>query len=487
MVYSFKKNSLINLIGKYFSLLISILYTIIMSRLISPSEYGLVITTLVFYTFFSVISSFGLSASIIQNKSLNNTDYRSIFAFTLYISIFISIIFIIISFPISIFFDNSLLINIFIFYSISIFFDTLNIVPHALLLKDLKFLSIAKREIVISLLTCIISIYLAIAGIGIYAIISHAVLGSILNFLVNIKHFYKVFTFKINFSFVKKVVFFSKYQYIFTVINFFSRNIDNFLIATFFGGSQLAFYNRSYELMKFPVSHITSGITPILQPILSNFQSQIDLVLTKYIKVLKVTSIIGTFILVFTFISSNEIILFLFGEQWVESTQSLKFLSLSIWAQMLTSTAGPIFQSLNRVKELFIIGLINSITLMFFIFIGVSLGDINNLAFLVSMGYIIVFFQVFFILFKKVFNLNFVFVINILKQDFFNLFLIFIFMNVLSDLLFIENLTLNLLFKFFSLLLAQFITLIITKQLKYLDFIIVDIKNVIKLIRSHSI
>jgi PST family polysaccharide transporter len=239
--------------------------------------------------------------------------------------------------------------------------------------------------------------------------------------------------------------------------------------------------------MKFPVSHITSGITPILQPILSNFQSQIDLVLTKYIKVLKVTSIIGTFILVFTFISSNEIILFLFGEQWVESTQSLKFLSLSIWAQMLTSTAGPIFQSLNRVKELFIIGLINSITLMFFIFIGVSLGDINNLAFLVSMGYIIVFFQVFFILFKKVFNLNFVFVINILKQDFFNLFLIFIFMNVLSDLLFIENLTLNLLFKFFSLLLAQFITLIITKQLKYLDFIIVDIKNVIKLIRSHSI
>lgn len=98
---SIKNAALINIVGKYSGIVISLIYSAILGRILSPQEFGIVAVILVFTTFFSLFANMGIGPAVIQNKTMNHNDNRSIFALTLYLGIIISILFSIISYPIS--------------------------------------------------------------------------------------------------------------------------------------------------------------------------------------------------------------------------------------------------------------------------------------------------------------------------------------------------------------------------------------------------
>ena len=68
-------------IAKYSGLLISLVIGAILSRLLTPEEFGIVALVFVFVTFFSLLGNFGLGPAIIQRKDLSASDIRSIFLF----------------------------------------------------------------------------------------------------------------------------------------------------------------------------------------------------------------------------------------------------------------------------------------------------------------------------------------------------------------------------------------------------------------------
>ena len=82
-----KKAAAINAAGKYSTVIIQLIVTAILSRLLSPEDYGVVAVVTVFSTFFAALSSMGFGTAIIQNKTLTKTDIDNIFSFILYMSI----------------------------------------------------------------------------------------------------------------------------------------------------------------------------------------------------------------------------------------------------------------------------------------------------------------------------------------------------------------------------------------------------------------
>ena len=64
------------------------------------------------------------------------------------------------------------------------------------------------------------------------------------------------------------------YQFLFSVMSYFIRNLDKMLIGKYIGMAPLGYYEKSYRLMSLPIQNITYVITPVLHPILSDYQKE---------------------------------------------------------------------------------------------------------------------------------------------------------------------------------------------------------------------
>jgi PST family polysaccharide transporter len=111
--------------------------------------------------------------------------------------------------------------------------------------------------------------------------------------------------------------------------------------------------------MLLPVHNITGVISPILHPILSDFQKTPEKVYETYIKLTQILANIAFPVAVILFFAAKELILLIFGAQWEGAIVPFKILSISVTMQIPMVIGGSILQSLNKTRLLFILGTIN--------------------------------------------------------------------------------------------------------------------------------
>lgn len=466
-----RKATIINFIGKYTNIIVQLIYGAILARILTPEDFGVVAVVLVFTSFFSLIANMGIGPAIIQNRNIDESDTNNIFSLTTYIGLLMGVLFALFSILISNFYNNQVYIPIGSLLGISLFFNTLNIVPNAVLLKAHRFKLVNLRLVIVSILSAIPTIILALIGFKYYAIVIHSILVAIITFLWNLHTVKPKFSLKIEKDSFQKIKEFSSYQLAFSIVNYFSRNLDNLLIGRYIGSAALGFYDKSYRLMMYPVQNLTHVITPVLHPILSAHQHDKEYIFFQYMKVVKILSLLGVFVSAYSFFAAEEIVILLYGDQWHDSIPSFRFLALSIWAQMVTSSTGSIFQSIGNTKLLFKIGAISSILIVGSIVFGISLGSINAVAASVLLAYNINFIVSFYVLINNGLNKSFANFIKILLPD------LLIFILTFMGLFVISSIRINSLFLSAIVKLAfggsvYIISMILTKQFKYLKRII---------------
>lgn len=262
-------------ISKYTGIFISLIVTAILARLLSPDEFGVVAVATVIITFFGIFTDLGISPAIIQNKELKEKDLSNIFSFTIFGGILLSVLFFISSWMIGNYYKNETLITICQLLSINLLFSALNIVPNALLYKDKLFRYIALRSLIVQLIGGFLSVIAALANAGLYALIINPIFSSIFIFIISYRKKPQQISFTLGLVSIKKILTFSSYQFLFNVINYFSRNLDKLLIGRYMSMGELGYYEKSYRLMMLPLQNITHVISPVMHPVFSEMQDDI--------------------------------------------------------------------------------------------------------------------------------------------------------------------------------------------------------------------
>jgi PST family polysaccharide transporter len=305
------------------------------------------------------------------------------------------------SFFIAWFYGDDVYISLGFLLSISIFFSALNMVPNGILNRDKKFKSIAVRTIVVYTFSAIIAIIMAYLGFKYYALVVQSVLSALLTFLWNYVTTNPGFNLVFRFDSIRKVLNYSGYQFAFNMVNYFSRNLDNLLTGKFMGSVQLGYYNKAYTLMLYPVDNLTGVISPVLHPILSDYQNDKRIIYSKYLQIFKLLFCVASFVVAVCFLAGEELIDLIYGPQWKETVLCFQLLTIGILPQMLNSSAGSIFQALGNTKLLFQNSCINTVLTVAAIIIGVFWGkNIYNLALCVGIAYVFHFFTAYFMLIK---------------------------------------------------------------------------------------
>lgn len=387
--------------SKYSSVVISIFITAILARLLTPAEFGIVAIVSVFTNFFNLLSNFGLSTAVIQNKSLDDKDIQSIFSFSIIFGFFLSASFFLLAPFIASFYNDERLINLVHLMSIGIFFQSIAAVPHALNLKVLRFKQIGVVSIIVHLISGTIGIILAYNGFSYYSLVINSLISGFLTFISFLYLAPVIPVLKIKINSLKKIARFSSFQFLFSFVNYFAVNTDNLLIGKYFSTSALGIYSKAYQLMRIPIRNLTFVITPVLQPILSDFQNDKKTIYNAYYKLVTILATIGFPLSIYLYFNANELITIVYGSQWQESIPIFELLAFTAGIQIVLSSSGSIFQSTNRTDLLLYAGIIGSASVLLGIFYGVFIGkSLEDIGLGIIIGYIINIFQANYLLVK---------------------------------------------------------------------------------------
>lgn len=374
-------------VSKYSNVIVQLAVTMVLSRLLTPEEYGTVAIVTVFTSFFSILADVGISTAIIQYKDLTRKDYDALFFFCLLLGVGLMGVFCLLSLLISYMYADSQLVPLCCLASLSVFFASANMVPNGVLLRERRFAAVSVRLVVASVVSGVLAIWLAAEGFGCYALVWQTVASSAVVFAWNWLATGLRLTNPHFMAPIRKIWRYSIYQAGFSTVNYFARNLDNLLVGAFMGSAQLGYYDKAYKLMSYPINYLTGIFSDVLQPYLSEYQDDKARLYNSWIGICRVLALVGMLVTAVFVCFPEEIVRVLYGDQWIAATPVMATLGISVGVQMINSTSGAIFQSAGRTDMLFKSGWICTCASLAAILLGVSTGSIAVLGLCVSIAY----------------------------------------------------------------------------------------------------
>ena len=373
--------------SKIVNVVMQLVITMVLARLLTPEEYGVVAILTVFSSFFAILADAGISTAIAQFQDLQHEDYERLFFLSLLLGIGLSVLFFALSFGIAWFYDNSIYVPLGAVMTLAVMFNALNMVPNGVLIKERKFGLIGMRLVVCTLVVGIVVILLAYAGFGCFAIVLNTVLTSLFVLVWNLATSHLKMSVGDLRPIMRKVGGFSLYQFGHEAIVWVSGNADSLLAGKMFGAAALGYYNKAYQLYGYPNNILAAPITSTLIPFLAPLQNDLPALRAKFLGIMGKVSFICAVCTVGMSVCAPEIIQIMFGGTWAPAAPLLQVLALAIYARGVNSVHAPLLSAANRPDLLMFSTLINTLVTFAMICLGGSLGSVESLAACVAVAY----------------------------------------------------------------------------------------------------
>lgn len=381
--------ALIQMVAKIVNVILQLAITMVLARLLTPEEYGTIAIIAVFTGLFSCLSDFGISSAIVQFKGIDRRDCGALLFLSLIIGIVMSIIFLCVSYGISLIYNDPVFVPLGCVLMFAVIFNSMNMVPNGLLLRDRRFIVIGFRSVIVYLISGLIAIVLAFYGLGVYALAMNSVMSAFFLFLWN-SIAAKVWIRFDNFiPILKQIAKFSGFQYGHQIVSYLSGYIDTLVIGRYFGASALGYYNKATTLSMMPIEYVTVPISSTMQPYLAEKQDDHDgmyFALSKIAKTVILLSVPCGFLLS---LCSSELIPLLFGDNWRPAIPVLQILAIAIAFRAINWVHGSVLISSARTGLLMLSTSSNAVCVIIASAVGVCLGSLTSMAFAVAIAYFI--------------------------------------------------------------------------------------------------
>ncbi|HYK47066.1 MAG TPA: oligosaccharide flippase family protein, partial [Parafilimonas sp.] len=340
----FLKNLLITGGFTYLAQVIVFLGSIITSRLLQPSDFGIVALIAVFSGFISMFSDSTISFGVIRCP-YRYTYHRGIHVISIITGVSLSLLTVAILYPVSLFYKNTTIILPGVAVAVLFIIKAFNVVPIAVLQKQLKFAAAGKIVLIATLCGIVCSILLALAGFKYWSLIwSQYVITIVTWLLLYNTSGYSLYTrrkkiivksFLLTRSVIGRLIGFN-------TVNYWARNADNLLVGKYYGTADLGIYSRAYQMLTLPLALITGIFTTVLYPSLVRYKERGGDVENEYAFVLKLISFINFPLAVLLLLLPKQFVHILWGDQWMMVAQLLPYFGVLILSQTLFSTLGTI-------------------------------------------------------------------------------------------------------------------------------------------------
>lgn len=354
--------------------------TVLLVRLLTPEDFGLIAMLMVFIGFATIFSDFGLGSALVQHQRVSPEQINSVFWINLLLGLLTTSVFFFSSPFLASFYDAPRLEPLSRVLSFLFVLSTPGIVPRALLTKALAFDRLAKIEISAISFAGITAVLLALTGWGVWALVVQSLIREIIRSLLGTILVDWRPRVSLSISAARDFLRYSTNLSGFQIINYFARNSDNLLIGKYLSVTSLGFYTRAYSILLLPVGQIIGVLTQVMFPTLSSIQHDKVRVRDVYLRAMRVISFVVYPIMLGLLVTAHPFVMTLFGARWITVTPLIQIFSLVSLTQSLCNPTGWIYMSQGRTDWMFRWGIFASTTLVGAIAAGVYIGSIQHVA-----------------------------------------------------------------------------------------------------------
>ena len=309
---------------------VSFLVGIILARLLTPAEYGLIGIVLIFTIILAGIVDSGFSNALIRKKDTTDDDYNTMFITNLVISI---VMFFLLYFSapfIAKFFARNELLNLCRVMGLILIIQALSITQTTILTKQIDFKTKTKASLLSAIASGIIGIGMAYFGYGVWALVWQQISRST---------FYTIALWMLvhwcpKFSFSKKSFHymwgFGWKMMVSGILNNVWNQMYQVVVGKFYSPATLGQYTRSKEYAGIFSQNFTVIIQRVSYPVLAEIQENPDRMIKAYRRVIKVSMYVTIVCMIFLGAISEPLIYCLIGPQWGEAASYLPLICLSM-------------------------------------------------------------------------------------------------------------------------------------------------------------
>jgi teichuronic acid exporter len=360
--------------GKFSGQLISWAITIIVMRLLTPGDYGLMAMAGVFIAFLFLLNELGLGAALIQRQEMNETILRQTFGMLLVINLCLFLTLLFTAPLIASFFNEQRVVPIIRLLSTQFIMMPFTIIPQSLLIREMDFKGISIVEFISALAGSGVTLSLALNGFGVWSLVwgSMAIIMSRtigLNIISAYLHFPIL-----SIRGMAKAITFGGYVTISRVLWFFYTQADIFIIGKLLGKEMLGFYSVAMNLSSLPMEKVSGIINQVAFPAFSSIQTESQKVRANFLKGVRVMSFLAFPVLWGMSSVAPELVAVLLGDKWKLAVVPFQLLSLVIPIRMVSSLISSATLGLGRPDIDFFNLLLASVVIPMGILIGVHWG-----------------------------------------------------------------------------------------------------------------
>jgi O-antigen/teichoic acid export membrane protein len=362
------------LIGQFTKLFLRFGVNILLAKVIAPSEFGLVGMVTVFITIFNVIGELGLVASIIQKNEISEEELSSVFWVNVILGIFAAVILFSISSLIADFYNKEELSLIIKVLSINFITNALIITQNALLAKSLNFKALELYSTVATTISSAVSIYMAFAGFGVWALVSQQIINVNLTVAITWMFYKWRPLFYFNIRSVKEMLHFGFKVFLSSILNTIFSSIDVLIIGRFFSSSVVGIYSYGQVLVNTPIATFSSAFVRVLFPVLSNLQQDDHLMKSTYKRVISVVNVIILPAMISVFFLAEPIVHLLFNEKWSGLSYYIKYFALIGMIYPISAINVNIILAKGQAGKFLKLEVYKKVILVVCILIGINFG-----------------------------------------------------------------------------------------------------------------
>lgn len=357
-----------------FKFVLSTVAAVILARLLTPDDYGLIGMVAILVNFVGMFQYLGLSTATVKWAELNHQQVSTLFWINMTLSAAIMLITVGSGPLLAWFYKEPRLIGITAGYGVTILFAGLAIQHEALLMRQMRFTAIVIIETTGLLIGFLAAIVAAWYGAGYWAL----VLNQLVMTVVTVVGVWGVCKWRPGFPGrglgLRSMLSYGGNLTGFNVMAFFSRNLDNLLIGKFWGTHQLGVYSRAYQMLLLPMQQINAPLTAVAVPTLSRLADSPDRYRAAYLRILEKIVMITMPGVVFMIATSDWLVLFLLGPQWREAGRIFMLLGVAAIIQPVSRSVLWLFTTQGRAREIFKWGIISGAIAIVSIVVGLPWG-----------------------------------------------------------------------------------------------------------------
>ena len=308
-----------NAIGRFSTQGVNFVIGLILARLLSPSDYGVVGMVGIFFAIAQTFIDSGFGSALIRKNDCTDEDYSTAFYFNVIVGLICCILLSVASPFIANFFNTPILKDLIKVMSLNMLISSFAIVHSTRLTHSVDF----KSQSLVNLLTAIVAgasgILMAYNGLGVWSLVLQNIVASVMRvvLLIMITRWLpsRVFSresFKYLFNFGSKVLTAGLLHTIYA-------NMTTMIIGKFYSAKDLGYYSRGESLATYPSTNITGILQSVTYPVLSKIQDDDEQLIRAYRKLISMTSMVIFFGMFLLAALSKPLIVILLTDKWLDA------------------------------------------------------------------------------------------------------------------------------------------------------------------------